>query len=270
MRGTSRASLTALSRTWEPVVSRAKSKALDLGTELFAVVDALDANPSLLRALSDPAATAAAKAKLAADVLTGADARVVTVVGEAAGQRWSADRDLADALEVLGRSAVLGSAEAKDQLDTVEDELFRIGRALHGQREVRTALTDAAAPPQGRAQLAEAILGGRATPATVALARRAAQAPRGTRFVPALGHLADLIAERRDRKVATVTTAAPLTAAQTARLADILGRVLGREVALNVSVDPRVVGGLKVQSGSDVVDATVLARLADARRRLTS
>ena len=118
--------------------------------------------------------------------------------------------------------------------------------------------------------LAEAILGGKAAPATVALARRAAAAPRGERFVPALGHLADLIAERRDRQVATVTTAAPLTAAQTTRLAQVLGQVLGREVALNVSVDPRVVGGLKVQSGSDVVDATVLARLADARRRLTS
>jgi len=270
MRGTSRASLTTLDRTWEPVLARAKGRALDLGGELFTVVDALDASPSLLRALSDPAAAPAAKAQLAADVLHGADARVVAVVQEAAGLRWSADRDLADSLEQLGRNAVLASAEAKGVLDTVEDELFRLGRALHGQREVRAALTDPAAPPSGRAELAAAILAGRSTDATLALVRRAAAAPRGVRFVPALGHLADLIAERRDRQVATVTTAAPLTPAQTSRLAKILGRVLGREVALNITVDPRVVGGLRVQSGSDVVDATVLARLADARRRLAT
>jgi F-type H+-transporting ATPase subunit delta len=173
-------------------------------------------------------------------------------------------------LEHLGRSAVLSAADTAGQLGTVEDELFRLGRALHGQREARAALTDPMAPPEGRASLAAAILGGQSTAATLALVRRAAAAPRGSRFVPTLGHLADLIAERRDRKVATVTTASPLDAAQTTRLAQVLSRVLGREVTLNITVDPRVVGGLKVQSGSDVVDATVLARLADARRRLAT
>ncbi|MCL2454019.1 MAG: F0F1 ATP synthase subunit delta [Micrococcales bacterium] len=270
MRGTSRASLAVLSRTWEPAVSKAKGRALDLGTQLFAVVDALDATPSLLRALSDPAAAGDAKAQLVADVLTAADKRVVAVVQEAARQRWSADRDLADALETLGRSAVLGAAEAAGELDTVEEELFRLTRALNGQREVRAALTDPMAPPASRADLVEAIFGGGARAATLALTRRAAAAPRGHRFVAALGHLTDLIAERRDRQVANVMTASPLTDAQAGRLKQLLGRVLGREVALNITVDSRVVGGLKVQSGADVVDATVLARLADARRQLAS
>ena len=49
-----------------------------------------------------------------------------------------------------------------------------------------------------------------------------------------------------------------------------LATALGRRVELNVVVDPTVVGGLRVQSGPDVIDATVLARLADARRRLAS
>ena len=83
-----------------------------------------------------------------------------------------------------------------------------------------------------------------------------------------LGHLADVIAQWRDRQVATVTTAHDLTPAQKERLGGLLERLLGRRVALNVVVDPRVVGGLRVQSGADVLDATVLARLADARRRL--
>lgn len=270
MRGTSRTSLALVERQWDPVIARAKGKALDLGAELFTVVDALDATRSLLRGLSDPSASGDAKAALAADALPGADKRVVAVIQEAARQRWSADRDLADALEILGRSAVLAAADARHELDTVEDEVFRVIRALGGQREVRAALTDPKAPATSRADLAAAILGGQSTAATLALARRAAFAPRGHRFVATLGHIADLIAERRDRQVANVLTAAPLSTAQTDRLRVILGRVLGREVELNVTVDPRIVGGLRVQSGADVVDATVFARLAEARRRLAS
>jgi F-type H+-transporting ATPase subunit delta len=270
MRGTSRASLAQVERRWDPVLARAKGKGLELGAELFVVVDALDGSSSLLRGLADPSADAEAKATLAAQALPSADKRVVALVQDVARQRWSADRDLSDSLELLGRTAVLTAAEARGELDTVEDELFRLTRALFGQREVRAALTDPAAPSASRAGLAEAILGGQSTEATLTLARRAAAAPRGHRFVPTLGHIADLIAERRNRQVANVLTAAPLSPAQTDRLREILGRVLGREVELNVSVDPRVIGGLRVQSGSDVVDATVLARLSDARRRLAS
>ena len=70
--------------------------------------------------------------------------------------------------------------------------------------------------------------------------------------------------------MATVTVAAPLDDAQRARLSGLLATALGRQVELNVVVDPTVVGGLRVQSGPDVIDATMLARLADARRRLAS
>jgi F-type H+-transporting ATPase subunit delta len=268
MRGTSRASLAEVERGWEPVIGRAKGKALVLGTELFAVVDALDATPALRRALSDPAASGAAKAELASAVLGGADARVIDLVKAAAAQRWSAAADLADSLERLAQIAVLASAGKS--LDTVGEEIFHLTRALAGQREVRTALTDLSKPAAARGALVEQILQGRATAATLTLARRLAENPRGVRFVTGLGHLSDLIAERRDRQVATVMTAAPLTAAQSSRLQQLLGQVLGRDVELNVTVDARVVGGLRVQSGSDVVDATVLARLADARRQLAS
>lgn len=83
-----------------------------------------------------------------------------------------------------------------------------------------------------------------------------------------LGHLADLIAERRNRQVATVTSATALDAAQRERLTQILSQAYGREIQLNVILDPQVLGGLRIQVGPQVVDSTVLSRLADARRRL--
>ena len=60
---------------------------------------------------------------------------------------------------------------------------------------------------------------------------------------------------------------APLTGEQRRRLEAALARRYGR-VRLNVDVDPEVVGGVRVQVGSELVDGTVRARLDEAHRRL--
>jgi F-type H+-transporting ATPase subunit delta len=270
MRGTSRASLAAVAHRWEPVAAAAGDEALGLADELFALVDALDSSGSLRRVLADPSSEPEVKAAVVTRLLQRADPRTVAVAADLVGARWSDDRDLADAAQRLGVDAVLTAAEQAGQLDVVGDELFVITRALAGQRELRRTLHDSTVPPDQRAALIDAVVGDRATPATRALARRAAAAPRGRRFVAQLGDVMDLIAERFNRRVATVTVAAPLDGAQSERLAGLLATTLGRQVELNVIVDPTVVGGLRVQSGPDVIDATVLARLADARRRLAS
>ena len=268
MRGTSRASLAAVEERFEPVLAAAGAQASDLGEQLFALVDALDSSGSLRRVLGDPSIDGESKASLVARLLSSADPRVVAVAQDAVRQRWSADVDLGDALERLGFIAVVARAENDHALADVEDELFRLTRALAGQREVRRTLFDSSYPGAARADLVDRILAGRASAVTAVIARRAAAAPRGRRYVATLGHIADLIAERRSREVATVTSATELSAPQRERLTQILQQAYGRDVQLNVIVDPHVLGGLRIQGGAQVVESTVLSRLADARRRL--
>jgi len=268
MRGTSRASLAAVEARFEPVLAAAGAGASDLGEQLFAVVDALDSSGSLRRTLGDPSVDGDAKAGVVAQLLQAADPRVVTVVQDLVRQRWSADADLTESVERLGFHAVLARAENEGQLALVEDELFRLNRAMVGQREARQALFDPTIAGSARAELVDLILAGRTTQVTALVARRAAAAPRGRRYVATLGHVSDLIAERRQREVATVTTATELSAAQQERLAQILQQAYGREIQLNVVLDANVLGGLRIQVGPQVVDSTVLSRLADARRRL--
>ncbi|MEN1976202.1 F0F1 ATP synthase subunit delta [Cellulomonas olei] len=270
MRGTSRASLVAAEGRFEPVLREAGAEGRLLGEQLFALVDALDSSGSLRRTLTDPSAAADRKAALAVRLLTGADPRVVEAAQGLVRARWSAEEDLADAVEHLAFAAVLASAEADGTIEQVQEELFRLGRALAGQREVRRLLYEDSVHAEARGELVDRLLGGQGAPATRVLARRAAVAPRGRRYVATLGHLTDLIAERRRRTVATVVSAAELDGGQQRRLAEILGRAYGREMQVQVQVDPHVLGGLRVQVGPEVIDATVLARLADARRRLAS
>ncbi len=64
--------------------------------------------------------------------------------------------------------------------------------------------------------------------------------------------------------------AQPLDQQQTERLSAALARTYGREVALQVDVDPSVLGGVEVRVGDSVLDGTVARRLEKVRRQLAS
>lgn len=268
MRATSEASMTAAADRFSPVITAAGNDAGRLGEEIFAVVDALDASPSLRRALTDPTRAPQDKAALAERALgTSVSPEVVALVAGTARERWSSDRDLADALEEIGTDAYLSAAEASGTLLDVEDELFRLGRTLAEQRELRVALSNQDLPAANRTGIAAALLQS-AAPVTQALVARTVGALRRRSVTGRLSSIGDLAAARRRRLVATVLAARPLTEAQRTRLAGILSRVYGQPVHLNVGIDPSVVGGLRIQVGSEVLDATILSSFEEARRRI--
>ncbi|WP_334168968.1 F0F1 ATP synthase subunit delta [Timonella senegalensis] len=271
MRGTSQASLNAISDRFESDLQAAGQDALTIGEQLFVVVDALDSSGALRRSLADPSRSGEDKAALVRSVLSGGfDATTVSIMEAVAEAHWSSEADLVDAVSLLAINAHLVAAQMRGVLETVESELFIVTRALQGQREVRQALSDDSTEPSRRVKLLEQLLTGRADPVTVALATRATAKPRGERFVPALARVGDMAAARRSRKVAYVSTSHALSDAQINRLESLLTSAYGADMQLNVTVDPAVVGGLRIQVGSDVIDSTMLTRLADAKRRLAS
>jgi F-type H+-transporting ATPase subunit delta len=80
--------------------------------------------------------------------------------------------------------------------------------------------------------------------------------------VPAMidAYLAKL-AERRGEVTAEVTVAQPLDEARTAALNEQLRRAVGARVAVEIRVDPALLGGMTVKVGSRMVDASLKSRL---------
>ena len=66
----------------------------------------------------------------------------------------------------------------------------------------------------------------------------------------------------------TVTTAAPLTDAQSERLAQIYSKKVGRPVHIHSVVDETVMGGMRIQVGDEVTDNTVIAQLQNLKRKV--
>ncbi len=269
MQGSSRESLAAAQERLSTLLGAAGTDGAAIGAALFQVIDVLDANPSLRRALTDPSNDPDAKATLVQRLLTGkASADVIELVSELARSRWSRARDLADAADELAAESVLASAEQAGRADRVEDELFRFERLVDADPALARALADRAAPTQSKADLVEQLLADKAAPETLTLVSRAVLAGRGLHLANGLERYISLAAERREQLVAHVTVALPLEAGQRDRLAAALKDLYGKAVQLNVDVDPDVLGGIRVEIGDEVLDGTVSRRLDDVRRRL--
>ena len=268
MRGTSQAARDQALRAFDPVAVAAGADGEQLARELFAVVDVIEGSGSLRRALTDPARPSDNKAGLVASLLGNFDERVVTVVSDLASSRLSEESDLVVSIEDAGVLALLASAQAAGTLQTVEEELFLVERQLVAHRDLLTALGDRSATAEGRVGVLKDVLGSKIGAISFALVERKVAVPAGARLLTAVRELVREAAQRRERMVVSVTSAVELSAAQRTRIASILRDAYGHEMQINVAVDPSVLGGIKIQVGSEVVDGTVVSRLADARRRL--
>jgi len=235
-------------------------------TEMFAVVDALEGSATLRRAVTDPGTPEGARRALVHGLLDGkVDKAVADLVAESATLRWAGGRTFAAALE---RQAVRGQlivADRGGELDDTEDQLFRFARLVESNPELRNLLSDRAIELSKRQELVEGLLSGRATDPTIVLAKRAVAARERTFGQTAEGYVT-LAAAQKNRALATVRVAKPLSSDQHNRLRAALSKQVGRDVAIQEIVDPDVLGGMRVEIGDEVFEGTVSDRLEEARR----
>jgi F-type H+-transporting ATPase subunit delta len=274
MQGVSRGSLATVRDKLDSVFDAGTKKEAaaqrQVAEQLFAALEVLDANAQLRRLLSDPAIEADRKARLAADVFgEQLSAQAAEILEAVVRSPWGRPSDLIAALDELAAEALFATAEKVNVLDEVEDELFRFGRILDREPTLRSALTDPSLPDDRKTDLIEALLGDRVQDATLVLVREVVLRPRGRTIDRALEEYGRLAAARRERLVAQVRTAVPLTSKQLKHLAASLESRLGHPVALNVELDPDLLGGLTVQVGDILFDASIAHRLAVARRVMT-
>lgn len=267
MAGASSDSLAAARQELEPILA---SGGLQLARDLFSTLDVLDENGPLRRALTDPSWTAERRTGVLRSLFSGKlSDQALEVLSNLAGRRWSGERDFGDAVEQLAVTAVAASAEREGQsgLDRLSQELLSFQHVVEESHEVQRALTDPQAPAQARGNLAERLVGNGSEEVRL-LVRQAVQNPRGLKPAELVRRFAIAVAGRQRRWIADVTVARPLGDEQQARLAQSLNRLFGRELKLDLKVDPSLLGGVRVKVGDEVVDSTVLTRVHDLQRKM--
>ncbi|MCK4176334.1 F0F1 ATP synthase subunit delta [Aciditerrimonas ferrireducens] len=164
-------------------------------------------------------------------------------------------------------AAAFEEVEDAETLREVEDELFRFARIVEAHGELRRALRDHGVPARGRVALVRSLLAERAHPATVTVVGEAVRL-RLRDAVGVLDWLAERAAEARGWRIGRVTAAREVDADEQRALAAALEQLTGRPVELQVTLDPALLGGARVEIGDLLVDATTAHRLAEVGERL--
>ena len=176
-------------------------------------------------------------------------------------RRDSAARRYAEAaFQVASRDGTL--AEWRSQLDAAAS-------VVSDDRVVKV-LANPAIPVERRAAVLTDLLGERASGPVQNLIQLLLRRGR----IEALPRVAEefrrLDDDRQGIAHATATTAAKLTPEEVKALTERLERSTGRRVALDVEIDPSLLGGLVVRVGDRMIDGSVRGRLERLRNQLIS
>ena len=270
--GSSRASVLTLRKSLADLVSKqSATDAAQFSADLFTVLTVLSSSVGLRRALTDNSRDAASKAELISNLFgKNITEAAKTLFSQAASLRWSNPAEIADAIENLAVESASAAADKSGELEKLENQLFDFARVLIANPEFRQALNTASDTDASKVSLLESVVNGKYSLHTINLLKRVVVLRRGRSIDATLSTYSHYVSNSRNRLVAHVKTAIALTDSQTSSLIAALTKQMGREVHVNIEIDPKVLGGISIRYADDVIDGTVVNRLAEASRALVS
>jgi F-type H+-transporting ATPase subunit delta len=164
--------------------------------------------------------------------------------------------------------AVVELATGEGALDTVEDELLTVARAVDGNEPLRQQLTDMHLPIAQRLAFVESTVLEAAHPATRTALAMIIAAQRAGDLAAIADQVASQAAAARDEELAEVFVATPLDGAQERALKEALERATGKRLDVKIYVDESVVGGVRAKIGDTVIDGSLARRIDELRTRV--
>jgi len=268
--GSSRQSLIALRGSLDKALNGlSAADAAAISNDLFTALLALDGSVGLRRALTDPSRDAASKSALITDLFgKSIGAKSLALLADAVALRWSAPSQFADAIEQLAVEAEASSANIDNKLENVANEIFDFSRLLIENPALRQALNTAADTEAHKAELLNSIFKGKYSDYSVRLLIQALRGLRGRNIERTISAYSHAVTARRNRVNAHIRSSIALTDAQKTKLGTALTKQIGQPVHLNIEIDPSVLGGLSIRFADEVIDGTIVNRLAEASRAL--
>lgn len=246
----------------------------DWADDLFALSDLVQGSSRIALALTDPARSLEDRVRLLQALAENLSEVALTTVEGALSAAPSA-QELPTVIETLGECAVQRGAQAEGKAIEIADEIFSLERFVRANQQVRSALSDRNREPKYRVRLLQELFGSSLSrPATTLALRAVSAVSRDSKLEDSvsltgnLRHMRRDLAAAGDTVVATVQVATPLADAQAERLRDILSRRYQKNIHLQVSVEPSVLGGMKVRVGSQIFDGSLATIIQETKQKL--
>jgi F-type H+-transporting ATPase subunit delta len=164
--------------------------------------------------------------------------------------------------------ALFEAALERDELEEVLEELQEFETALEESEELRLFFYGSQIPEREKRRAIDALTEGMSL-TTRNFLKVLSDNGREEIFEEILLRYEELVKEYLGKVEVAVTTAVELSEDQLDRMKERLGRSLeGREVILQTSVDPNILGGAVFQYGGRMIDSSVRGRLEGLREEM--
>ncbi len=167
--------------------------------------------------------------------------------------------------------ALLQIGDQQGNVPQLQQELDTVAAAVTANADLARLVASPLVLPRKKAEVFEAILASAKLSETLRHFFHVVAEAGRLNLLPDLRRtFADLVDERAGIVEARVVSAQPLSEAQSQALMASLGRRTGKTIRLSWSQDPALLGGLKVQVGSTVLDASLQGQLRQLKTQLLS
>ena len=165
-------------------------------------------------------------------------------------------------------AALFNQAEATDAVTTAANDLQLVAETVAESGALRALLAQPLVTDARKKLALKNVFGEKISPMTLALLNLLIDKRRVELLPQVQAEFARRVLEYRNIAHATATSAVPLTPEQVAALERSLEARTGKDIELEMTVDPTLIGGIFVRIGDTVLDGTVRGNLERLREQL--
>lgn len=171
---------------------------------------------------------------------------------------------------VAGRyaEALYEIAVEKNMVDKLEEELRAVVNLLEEEPGLKKVLFHPRITAAEKKDVLKALLEDRISPVAMNFLCLVIDRQRETYLADIVEVFVDYANKARNIADVEVTSAVELGKDERKRLVKALGKMTGKEVRVNYSVDPSLIGGVVVRIGDKVIDGSIKTRLESMKEHL--
>ena len=158
-------------------------------------------------------------------------------------------------------AALFEVAKKRGEVEAVQTNLHEVSDTVRSSRELMSVMHHPLLTLEKKQAVLRGVFGGRVRPDVEKFLFLIVEKNRAVMLPQIVEEFDRMVDEFRGQADAEVVTAQPLSAEQTANLELALQKRFGVKVRLKTRIDPEILGGLQVQVGDKLLDATVRSKL---------
>ena len=164
--------------------------------------------------------------------------------------------------------AFFSIAQEANKIDEYQSEMEKVIQSITEVEGMKQYVEHLLVPVKEKKELFQKIFAGQLSPMTMNFLLMLLDKRRESYLEVIFGEFVEMADESRNIKKAELFAAREVPEAELAELAQKLSSSTGKTVTLKLTVDPSLLGGVKIRMGDQIVDGTVAKKLQMLKENL--